>query len=438
MHSKATLGKQCVSFILSWCWAIAGIAVFTAIENRLFLPDMAAQFGGNLAPLKPLFWGACIAYFLVAWFMVSGRRLPYADNFEVLFSITFAMACLLVALLAAMREYYSGRYIATWFAFMLLWLGLEVFFRNRFVEYRFIVFPTDTPLKEAEFPEHKVVFDFSPEESKQANVDAVIVDANQALDQERLALLACYRSNGVPILPLTVFLESTWGRIPLELVTPGKALKALSFRPYLLVKPLLEWIIALLGVFLLSPAMLATAVVVRLTSRGPVLFRQARAGVGGQPFTMYKFRTMREGAEKLGSYAVVASDERLTPVGGLLRRYHLDELPQLFNVLKGDMAIVGPRPETVELTELYKAQLPYYCLRNVVRPGVTSWALIHQGNVSGVEATGIKLSYDLYYLKHMSFLLDFFIILKTVWVMLFGIETLRAPRDLRLFGKKGA
>ncbi len=423
--------------MLSWCWALAGIAVFTAVGSRLFLPGMAAQFGGSQGPLQPLVWGTCAAYLLVAWFMVSGRRFPYTDNVEVLFSTAFAVACLLVALLAALRQYYSGRYIAVWFAFMVCWLGLEVFFRNRLVEYRFAVFPTGMALGAADFPERRVVFTVSPEEPERANVDAVIVDANQVLDQERLALLARYRNRGVPVLPLAVFLENAWGRIPMELATQGGALEALSFRPYLAVKPALEWVAALVGAVVLSPAMLATAVVVRLTSPGPVLFLQARAGAGGRPFTMYKFRTMRDGADKLGAYAAAAGDERLTPAGAFLRRYHLDELPQLFNVLKGDMAIVGPRPETVELTERYTAHLPYYGLRHAVRPGVTSWALIHQGNVSGVEATGIKLSYDLYYLKHMSLLLDFFIILKTVWVVLFGIETLRAPQDLRFFGKRG-
>lgn len=132
----------------------------------------------------------------------------------------------------------------------------------------------------------------------------------------------------------------------------------------------------------------------------------------------------------------VAGGGKVTAIGNLLRKFHIDELPQLLNVVKGDMALVGPRPETVELTEVYKQAIPGYILRNEIRPGVVSWALIHQGNVSGIEDTAVKLSYDLFYLKHISLFLDFYIILKTIWIMLSGTEKLSSPNGLRMFSRK--
>lgn len=154
---------------------------------------------------------------------------------------------------------------------------------------------------------------------------------------------------------------------------------------------------------------------------GPGAARPLRPGTDGprgRPFKAYKFRTMR-GAPREGVYAGAEAD-RITPLGKLLRKLRLDELPQLWNVLRGEMALVGPRPEQKVLAEKYAEEIPSYMLRHVVRPGLTGWAQVHHGYAEGLEGTIEKLSYDLYYVKHCSFWLDLRILVRTLWVILTG------------------
>jgi lipopolysaccharide/colanic/teichoic acid biosynthesis glycosyltransferase len=165
--------------------------------------------------------------------------------------------------------------------------------------------------------------------------------------------------------------------------------------------------------------MLATALAVRLSSSGPILYRQVRVGLDNVPFTVYKFRSMRADAEA-GTGAVWArkNDPRVTPVGRVIRKIRFDELPQLFNVLKGEMSIVGPRPERPEFVRTLSEQIPYYRQRHAVRPGITGWAQINYKYGDTLEDTIAKLEYDLYYIKNMSWSLDTFIMFHTAKAML--------------------
>jgi exopolysaccharide biosynthesis polyprenyl glycosylphosphotransferase len=178
-------------------------------------------------------------------------------------------------------------------------------------------------------------------------------------------------------------------------------------------------LIAAVGLLAALPLMLATAVAVRLSSPGPILYRQVRVGFNGQPFTLYKFRSMRADAEALtGAVWASKDDPRITRVGKVIRRIRFDELPQLFNVIKGEMAIVGPRPERPEFVRALSEQIPYYRQRHCVRPGITGWAQINHKYGDTLEDTIIKLEYDLYYIKNMSFSLDTYIVFHTLKTML--------------------
>jgi lipopolysaccharide/colanic/teichoic acid biosynthesis glycosyltransferase len=160
------------------------------------------------------------------------------------------------------------------------------------------------------------------------------------------------------------------------------------------------------------------AVVIRLDSPGPVFFLQTRIGRRGEAFRMIKFRTMFHGAG--GPSFTTSADPRITRVGHWLRRCRLDELPQLFNILKGDMSWVGPRPEAASLERSYVRDIEYFALRSIVRPGVTGWAQINQGYAHGADEMRAKLEYDLYYLKHCSLWLDLVIVLRTFAVVFRG------------------
>jgi len=167
------------------------------------------------------------------------------------------------------------------------------------------------------------------------------------------------------------------------------------------------------------PIMILTALAVRVSSPGPILYRQTRVGLDGAPFTLYKFRSMKENAEAAtGAVWASADDPRVTPVGRVLRRMRLDEMPQLFNVLRGEMAIVGPRPERPEFVKALSEQIPYYRQRHCVRPGITGWAQINYKYGDTLKDTISKLEYDLFYIKNMSFSLDTYIIFNTVKAML--------------------
>ncbi|OXU15446.1 sugar transferase [Sedimentisphaera salicampi] len=168
-------------------------------------------------------------------------------------------------------------------------------------------------------------------------------------------------------------------------------------------------------VFLLSlPLWPLIALAIRIDSKGKALFVQQRVGMYGKLFNVYKFRTMVDGAEKNGTHWTVESDARITKLGSFLRKTRLDELPQLINILKGNMSIVGPRPEAVKLARMYEAQIPYYHRRYLVPPGLTGWAQICYKYGASVEDSRRKLEYDLYYIRHLSLLFDIQIIIKTI------------------------
>ena len=178
---------------------------------------------------------------------------------------------------------------------------------------------------------------------------------------------------------------------------------------------------ALSLIVLFSPLLALTAIAIRLDTKGPVLYRQRRVGLGGREFDIYKFRSMRTDAEKDGARWAAANDDRITRVGRFIRRTRIDEIPQAINVLKGDMSFVGPRPERPEFVTLLANEIPHYGQRLLVKPGITGWAQVRHVYTASVEGARDKLAYDLYYIKHFSLFLDFMIVLLTVRVALLGI-----------------
>jgi exopolysaccharide biosynthesis polyprenyl glycosylphosphotransferase len=174
--------------------------------------------------------------------------------------------------------------------------------------------------------------------------------------------------------------------------------------------------LSLVVLVLTAPLMLLVALAVKLTSRGPIFYRQKRVGKNEELFELVKFRSMEvDGGDRQARWAHV-NDVRVTPVGRWLRRFHLDELPQVYNVLRGDMSFIGPRPEQPEFVELLKS-IPYYSLRHCVSPGLTGWAQVNYGYAGCLDSSKEKLQYDLYYVKNLSFALDLLIVLRTIRVL---------------------
>lgn len=177
---------------------------------------------------------------------------------------------------------------------------------------------------------------------------------------------------------------------------------------------------SLVLLLILFPILLIVAILVKITSEGPVFYQQIRTGEHGVPFAILKFRTMVKDAEKLGVKWAEKDDPRITKIGRFLRKTRLDELPQLINILRGDMSFIGPRPERPEFDETLSTSIPYWRLRYLVKPGLTGWAQVNFDYGASIEDSQEKLKYDLYYIKNFSFYLDLKIVFKTLQVVVFG------------------
>jgi lipopolysaccharide/colanic/teichoic acid biosynthesis glycosyltransferase len=217
----------------------------------------------------------------------------------------------------------------------------------------------------------------------------------------------------IEIVALRDFYSSIFQRIPFEEVDEGwfvREIKA-NYKIYDTLKRAAAIVASPILIIIFSPILLVGAILVKISSKGPVLFAQERTGKDGKPFILYKLRSMEDG--NIGPLWTEENDQRVTKIGKFLRESHLDEIPQLFNILKGDISFVGPRAERTELADLYR-KLPYYDIRNIIKPGLTGWAQINYKPSVSVEEASEKLSYDIYYVKHRSLGLDILIILKTV------------------------
>src|SRR5215470_19253112 len=235
-------------------------------------------------------------------------------------------------------------------------------------------------------------------------------------------LLAC-RFRGVEIEEGTSVYERLTGRLAVESLTPSALIFGDGFRvsrAQLALKRVMSVVIASVALVVTAPLIALVALGIKLESRGPVFFIQERIGLSGRPFRLIKFRTMRQ-AER-GSDGIWQRDNasRVTRFGAVLRRYRLDELPQCVNILKGDMSLVGPRPEMASNVATFSAVIPFYNLRHEVRPGLTGWAQVRAGYSMSTEEVTRKLCYDLYYIKHLSLRFDLWILFDTVKFVLSG------------------
>ena len=232
------------------------------------------------------------------------------------------------------------------------------------------------------------------------------------------------RLSGVHIEDAATTFEALFHRISTRDLRPSQLIFSTDLGPRpnsVALQSVYSWVLSLAGVIVLSPVMALVALLVKLTSPGKILFRQQRVGLNGTLFTLYKFRSMYKDAEAAtGAVWASPDDPRITPVGRWLRRLRLDELPQLFNVIRGEMSLVGPRPERPEFVKLLQERIPYYGQRHSVKPGVTGWAQINHKYGDTVEDSIVKLEYDLFYIKNLAVSLDTYIILSTIKTILLG------------------
>lgn len=258
---------------------------------------------------------------------------------------------------------------------------------------------------------------------QQQHAQKVVVSLSQRRGVFPLQEILHCKVSGVEVVDAPTFYEQVTGKLLLENITPSWFIFSNGFRNNDLTriaKRMLDVAAAGLGLVLVAPFIPLIALLIKLDSPGPVFFRQTRVGQGEREYTLIKFRSMRQDAEnKTGAIWAERNDPRITKLGRFLRKTRIDEIPQLFNVLQGDMSLVGPRPERPEFVAKLKEAIPYYSERHYVKPGVTGWAQVCYPYGASVQDAIEKLRYDLYYEKNMSILFDIRIILRTIGVILF-------------------
>jgi sugar transferase (PEP-CTERM system associated) len=256
------------------------------------------------------------------------------------------------------------------------------------------------------------------------HVDRIIVGLSDRRGRLPIEELLSAKLSGVRVEDATTTYERLTGKILIDDLKPSWLIFSDGFRASRMtrfVKRMLDLALSLIGFIIASPLMALTALAIRIDSAGPVLYTQERVGENGRVFTVVKFRSMRTDAEQAGGPVWARDkDDRITRVGRFIRLTRLDELPQLWNVVRGDMSFVGPRPERPFFVEQLAREIPFYLQRHAVKPGVTGWAQVKYQYGSSIEDAMEKLRYDLYYIKHVSIFFDLTIVLDTVKVILFG------------------
>jgi lipopolysaccharide/colanic/teichoic acid biosynthesis glycosyltransferase len=359
---------------------------------------------------------------IIAGFLVIRRLLgvPLLQSYGYV-ALTFVCSFILVAIgLKFLRIEFSS---PQFFLALVMITGLsELFFyaNRQWVPMKIAVVPGAAPL--AKLPELLVdsvqitMLDSAP--PIDFDYTGVIADLTLDLDPKWERFLALAALRGVPVYHIKQFNESMSGRVVVDHLrenTLGAVVPSLIYPQF---KRAIDFLTALLCLPVVAMILGVCAILIKLDTPGPIFYCQRRAGFGGRPFTIFKLRTMAHNHG--GEHYTLEGDKRITRVGRFLRQYRLDELPQIINILRGDMSWIGPRPEAVSLAEWYEREVPFYIYRHIVRPGLSGWAQVHQGNVAAVDAARQKLEYDFYYIKHFSLWLDAVIVLKTVRAIVTG------------------
>ena len=335
--------------------------------------------------------------------------------------VCFAIAALT---LFAFRIEYSrvfllyAAFAGTLFAMRLRWIDRDM------VAQTFYVVPfgkADRMQEVANFPHVMMTDPVMPEAQRMS----IVADFRADLSDEWERLLAKASLAGVPVYHYKQLIESLTGQVKIEHLSENSFGSLVPNQSYTPIKRLIDIVGSILAIILTLPVMLALMLLIWLEDRESPFYVQTRTGHGGRPFRMYKFRSMTSRPPAKGEAAredaiTRDGDKRITRIGRTIRKVRLDELPQLFNVLKGEMSLIGPRPEANQLAEWYEEHLAFYSYRNIVKPGLTGWAQVNQGHVATLEDIDIKLQYDFYYIKYFSFWLDVLIVMRTIHTIVTG------------------
>jgi lipopolysaccharide/colanic/teichoic acid biosynthesis glycosyltransferase len=317
-----------------------------------------------------------------------------------------------------LRIDYSRYIILTSFVASLSWLYIACYIRSRHAVPVLAVVPGGSTKQIAHIKGANWLM-LKSQRVALKGVEGVVADLHADLPEAWQRYIAKCILAGIPVYDVKNIVESLTGRVEVEHLSENSFGSVLPSNLYLRLKRGIDLILALLLFPPFSLVIIAVAVAIKLDSPGPIFYSQKRMGYRARIFSIYKLRSMVP-EHSMDQHFTSDGDARITRVGHLLRKYRIDELPQILNVLRGDMSWFGPRPEAVELADWYSKEIPFYIYRHAVRPGLSGWAQVNQGNVANIDAASLKLQYDFFYIKNFSPVLDLVILMKTFKTILTG------------------
>ena len=400
-------------------WFAAGLSGTILISIGLLYLLGDQNFRETIANGWLMIAGSIICFFVTS--ILTDRTLQHPGQKSSFITLPLALLpiLVLVAVIAFGRFYYSRPYLICFGTLTTIWALVRYQIQRR-PKARVLAM---VPFGDLDLVNSITQIDFiklpNPK-LPQEPIDGVVVDMHADLPQAWVTFLADLVMRQIRIYHIASLSESLGGRVSLDHMA---ALHVESLQPtpwFNPAKRAIDLIASLVVGMILLPLALIVALAIRIESKGPAIYRQRRTGVTNSEFTMLKFRSMRADAEVDGAQFTSENDPRITKLGRFMRKTRIDEIPQLWNILKGDMSLVGPRPERPGFVEEYRKEIPHYELRHCVRPGLTGWAQIETGYSSDTKGTVRKLERDLYYVKYRSLSLDCFVIYRTVRTIFFG------------------
>ncbi|MDF1597155.1 MAG: sugar transferase [Acidimicrobiia bacterium] len=415
--AAADLGSLLVAFV------VASLVTF----DTLWPWDARLVPGNSMWPLLGFFVGSAVAssIFSVMTWAGSAPRPSYGRGLSVvLIGVSLTALAVVVS-----RVYWSRPFLGTTAVVWLLGTITHRAIRRRtpWTEQMVLVTAEKELVEHLRDAPHADVLNVL-DPGRAGDLDPIppevtlVVDLRSVLSDRMAQYVSSCTISGTTTRALTNVYEEHTGRLPIVHLAEGWELRepAIKTAPYQVAKRIIDVVLVAVAAPLALVTTMALALLVRLSSSGPAIFKQCRIGLNGRRFTLYKLRTMRADAERAGPRFATLDDDRLVPAGKFLRKSRLDELPQLWNVLKGDLSLVGPRPEQESFVEQFNAEIPFYAQRHLIRPGVTGWAQVKYGYADDEADTIEKLTYDLYYVKNMSIWLDLYILGESIWTVLSG------------------
>lgn len=388
-----------------------------AMTRSFFTDELIISFGLMNTYFSSVF-AVLLGYFLYNR-MVNQPGVESALYITPIFAGSFALVA--VFFLMTLIEYSCSIFLVSAIVSILWFYWVDQLTRSK-RRLRFAIVPGGTAPTLTELNSADWVLLESPKEPF-GRVDGIVADLRSEPNEEWAQFITETALNSTPVYHVKGIKESLTGKVEFDHLSENVFGSLVPVMGYLKIKFFFEWLVAFLALILLLPLMLAIAAIIRLESSGSALFKQHRMGFRGKSFSIYKFRTMISESDldpTAEGQKTQKGDRRITKFGQWLRTHRLDELPQLINVLRGEMSLIGPRPEASHLSKVYATELPYYRYRHIVRPGISGWAQVNQGHVAEVDDVNLKLHYDFYYIKNCSLWLDIVIALRTIKTMVFG------------------